>query len=203
MTNPVPFLVGFAGLAVLWLVTGKATGFNILKIFEGQDKRPSSSKFQFFLWTAAVVFGYLVVYATPDKSGNYHFTPLDTGLSGNLLIAMGISGATAVTAKAITSSNEAKKIKVKPDLVKVKDKDGNETDEVVGGVFQADDGTPDLGKIQMIVWTLIAVGVFLAGVIHGVVTNDPSRQLPDIGQPLMILMGLGHTAYVGKKIAGD
>jgi hypothetical protein len=189
MTHAAPFLAGLAGLAVLWVVIGIATSFNILKLFEGQDGRPSTSKFQFFLWTAAVVFSYLAIFATPSK-GQFVFTPLD-GPCDNLLIAMGISGATAVTAKAIAANNAAKGLHPKPPL------DGN------GGIFEGDDGNPDLGKIQMVVWTLIAVGVFLAGVIHNVYADSPSRDLPDIGQPLMILMGLGHAAYVGKKIAGN
>lgn len=199
MSHSLPFFVGFAGLVVLWLVIGVASSFNVSKLFEGQDKRPSSSKFQFLLWTAVIVFGYLVVYSTPDKSGNYRFSPLE-GLPSNLLIAMGISGATAVAAKAITTSNVASgKHKTAFDSTADRTIDGMRA--IRGGIFQGDDGAPDLGKVQMILWTVISVGVFLASVVQNVYAPDPSRTLPDIGQTLMILMGLGHATYVGKKIA--
>ena len=54
---------------------------------------------------------------------------------------------------------------------------------------------------------MIAVGVFLADVFA--IIHCPDKKpgsiadlsLPDIGQTLMILMGLGHGAYLGKKIA--
>jgi hypothetical protein len=75
-------------------------------------------------------------------------------------------------------------------------------------LFKDSSGSPDLGKIQLMLWTLIAVGVFLSGVfanIHnpGVCTpqGECKESLPDIGETLMILMGLGHGAYLGKKIA--
>lgn len=199
MSHSLPFFIGFAGLLVLWFVVGIATSFKVSKLFEGEDKRLSSSKFQFLLWTAVIVFGYLVVYSTPDKSGNYHFSPLD-GLPQNLLIAMGISGATAVAAKAITTSNVSSgKEKTAFDATADPTTDGVKAAR--GGIFQRDNGAPDLGKIQMILWTVIAVGVFLACVVQNVYAADPSRSLPDIGQSLMILMGLGHATYVGTKIA--
>jgi hypothetical protein len=70
-----------------------------------------------------------------------------------------------------------------------------------------------LGKVQLVLWTLIAVGVFLSQVVDLLHypghcppgANSPctvgNMGLPDISQTLMILMGLGHGAYIGKKIA--
>lgn len=201
-----PYLVGFLGLAVFWVIIGLFSGYwNPMKLFEGVDKRPSTSKFQFLMWTAAVVFAYLAIYASPDAAGLHHFEPL-ANFPGNLLAAMGISAATAVAAKAVTTTNLANG-KQKPSFdadaaaAAPGGPDPSAPETVQGGVFQSDDGTPDLGKIQMIIWTLIAIGVFLARVISELSGGSPSRQLPDIGQPLMILMGLGHAAYVGKKIA--
>jgi len=202
-----PYLAGILGLFVLWIVIRVATGtWSIPKLWEGVDKRPSSSKFQFLLWTAAIIFGYLAIYAAPTWEGgkpHFHFDPL-LNFDANLFIAMGISGATAVAAKAITASNVAngktKTTYVAP-AAPLAEGAPAAASNIQGGVFQADDGSPDLGKIQMIAWTLIAVGIFLVGVIHNVDPQSVTRTLPDIGRPLMILMGLGHATYVGKKIA--
>jgi len=57
-------------------------------------------------------------------------------------------------------------------------------------------------------WTTVAVGIFLNGIIAAI--NNPApcvanggcaQGIPDIGQTLMILMGIGHGAYIGGKIA--
>ncbi len=193
-----PYLAGFCGLVVFWVVIGLFSGsWNPLKLFEGTDKRPSTSKFQFCLWTAAVVFGYLAIFAANG------WKPLTNGVPQNLLIAMGISAATAVSAKAVTTTNLAKgKTKPAYDAAAARAAAPGAPRTAAttpGGVFQSDDGTPDLGKIQMVIWTLIAIGVFLSQVsVH---VKAPDGQLPDIERSLMILMGLGHSAYVGKKIA--
>ncbi len=200
-----PYLVGLAGLVLFWVVIGLFSGsWNPLKLFEGMDKRPSSSKLQFLLWTAAVIFGYLAIYANPIAKDTYDFNPIKN-VPSSLLIAMGISGATAVAAKAVTTTNLAKgkvKLAFNAAAAAALPAGAARTPATTqGGVFQADDGSPDLGKIQMIVWTLIAIGVFLAQVFSKISAPSATKELPDIGQSLMVLMGLGHAAYVGKKVA--
>jgi len=69
----------------------------------------------------------------------------------------------------------------------------------LGGLLLDDDGAPDLSKIQLVMWTFIGVVIYLAKVGHQF--ESDVRQLPDIDRTLMILMGLGHSAYLGKKIA--
>jgi hypothetical protein len=87
----------------------------------------------------------------------------------------------------------------------------------LGGLVQDDDGIADLSKIQMLVWTAIAIAIFLVAVFHTVATIfDPSASpwpvvdpklnpwpnlgLPDIDGSLMVLMGLAQGAYLGKKL---
>jgi hypothetical protein len=65
-----------------------------------------------------------------------------------------------------------------------------------GGVLTDDDGHSDLAKTQLVGWTVIGAIVYLVGVFHA----DPTKGLPDIDGALMVLLGLGHGAYIGKKL---
>lgn len=194
-------LTGLAGLAVFWVVLLIATKKHPWALVIGEDGRPSTSKFQMLIWSAVVVFSLLAIYQI-RFSGGYRQEP--PGVPNNLLIAMGISVATAVSAKSIA---------VKSAAAAPPSAGGVAAPPSASGIFSNDAGLPDLGKVQLMLWTLIAVGVFLAEVLAliqnpGTPHFDPKvghdvwdLGLPDIGQTLMILMGLGHGAYIGKKIA--
>jgi hypothetical protein len=225
------YLTGLAGLGTFWLILLIATKKHPGALVTGEDGRPSTSKFQLLVWTAAVVFAFLAIYQIQFSSGYHGVVP---SIPANLLIAMGISVASAVSAKSIAVKSQAK-----ADAAKAKAADDaaakvkaaavvaataglpapaalpNIPAQLVSqsGIFADDSGAPDLGKVQVILWTVIAVGVFLSkvfAIIHcpGCPYIDPQTGtatyalgLPDIDQTLMILMGLGHGAYIGKKIA--
>jgi len=223
-----PYALGLAGLGAFWLILFISTRQHPWDLIIGEDGQPSTSKFQVILWTAAVVFAYLAIYQIRFSHGHPEGMP---DLPQNLLIAMGISVVTSVSAKAIAvnASNNAaaaaaaaptKMVATGPSVVaqpvdgppvmvtpvEVAPKPDLLIDQ--SGLFKDSSGSPDLGKIQLMLWTLIGVGIFLSGVfanIHspGVCTpqGDCKESLPDIGETLMILMGLGHGAYLGKKIA--
>ncbi|MGA3070309.1 MAG: hypothetical protein ABSD43_08850 [Terracidiphilus sp.] len=203
------YLTGLAGLAVLWIVVLIATGKHPWALVVGEDGQPSTSKFQMLVWTAATVFAFLAIYQIQFSSGFGQDLP---STPTNLLIAMGISVATAVSAKSIAVGSQARSDAAAATAAAA----GNPppaTPQSLSGIFAGDDGKPDLGKVQVVLWTVIAVGVFLSNVfalIHspGSPHIDPQTKiatfplgLPDISQTLMILMGLGHGAYIGKKIA--
>jgi len=62
------FLAYLALAAIYWislLVTGSANPFHIAM---GADGRLSTSKFQFFIWTGVVVFAYVLLFSSIDKS---------------------------------------------------------------------------------------------------------------------------------------
>jgi hypothetical protein len=191
-------LTGAAGLAVFWIVLLIATKKHPWALVMGEDSRPSTSKFQMLVWTAAIVFAFLAIYQIRFSAG---YTDELPGMPANLLIVMGISVVTTVSAKSIAIKSAA-----------------NDTPAPAGaappapgrsGIFCDDSGLPDLGKVQLVLWTVIAVGIFLAEVfarIHNPILPSAggtvaSLGLPDIGQTLMVLTGLGHGAYLGKKIA--
>jgi hypothetical protein len=195
-----PYVIGFAGLFVFWLIIGVASRFKPSILFLGADGRPSTSKLQMVVWTAAVVFSYLAVSWARYRLGVHG--PM-VALPDNLLIAMGVSGATAVSAQAIAISSAAKAAAlpaaapVVTPLGKVYPAPPAATSQ--SGIVADDSGNPDLGKIQVVIWTMIAVGVFLFKVVGSIKHGAPNG-LPDIDTTLVILMGLGHSVYLGKKV---
>jgi len=223
-----PYVLGFAGLGVFWVVLLIATGEHPWALVKGEDGRPSTSKFQMLVWIAAVVFGYLAIYEVRVSHGHYEGL---ADIPQNLLIAMGISAVTAISTKAIAvnASNRADAAAAAAPTQVVATGPSVVTQEAGGppvvvtpvqvapqpcppvdqsGIFADANGAPDLGKVQVVLWTTVAVGIFLNGIIAAI--NNPApcvanggcaQGIPDIGQTLMILMGIGHGAYIGGKIA--
>jgi IPT/TIG domain len=196
---------GLAGIIVLfvaiWLVERDApttqSGHKWLTFLEGQDGRLSTSKFQWFVWTFVVVGGFCAVFAARGLNGEIQF---DLGVSANILTALGFSTVTMATAKGITTLYVAngRVNKTAPTAGKG------------GGILVDDDQIADLSKIQLITWTIIAIGIWTYLVIARVAyitstpTTDPHYDslavLPDIPVTLMVLMGLSQGGYLGKKL---
>lgn len=65
--------------------------------------------------------------------------------------------------------------------------------------MQDDTDIPDLSKVQLAAWTILAVVVFAVRVVFQL-RKDASPSMPDIDSTLMVLMGLGQGAYIGKKL---
>jgi len=193
-----PYLVGLGAVVGLWIAAGVATGtWSILKYVEGADGRPSTSKFQWLFWTMVVFFAYTVLYAARARYGYLDELP---AIPQNVLLAMGFSAATMTAAKAITQSylNGGK---LKKPVPHPEDKKATAASALVND----DDGSADLSKIQMLGWTFLIAAIYLSRVVQIVgaynLRDNDLTSLPDIDTALMVLMGLGHGAYVGKKAA--
>ena len=65
------------------------------------------------------------------------------------------------------------------------------------GVALRRDGEPDLGKIQMMAFTMIAAVIYL---FRMTVQESSPPEMADIEAALMVLMGLSQGAYLGKKL---
>ena len=211
-----PYLAGVLALFVLWLLIGLSSGFRAGQLVVGADGRPSTSKFQLILWTAAAVFAYVALEALRFRE--HVFAPMLT-VPTNLLIAMGISGGTAVTAKAIAvNQNPQTPVTALPTTSAAGDGSVPESQAQVttaatakvsaemlqsdvSGILQGVDGKPDLGKLQIVVWSGFALAVFLGRVLHAVHTHG--LEMPDIDETQMVLMGIGHGTYLGKKIVSN
>ena len=193
----IAYAAGVGTLLVTWLVfiklglrnqPGKGGGA-LLGLIEGADGRFSTSKFQWLLWTIVAVFSYAVVFTSNVLHGDFHAL---SAIPANLLIAMGLSTVTMASAKGITVHQVANDKIVKPPVASGEGK--------VSALVKDDDGYADLSKIQMIAWTLIAIGVYIVRLVHQVNgAGAAPLALPDIDTALMVLMGLSQGAYLGKK----
>jgi hypothetical protein len=127
-----------------------------------------------------VMFAYVAQFTQRMLNGNYEPSAV---IPSNLLLAMGFSATTLAAAKAIT-------------VAYVANGRVSKAADNLGGIFTDDTGQSDLAKTQLVGWTFIGVVIYLFGLFRA----DPAKGLPDIDASLMVLMGLGHGAYVGKKL---
>src|SRR6266566_563205 len=147
------------------------------QLVKGADGAASTSKFQWFLWLVVVLFAYTALWVLRAEQGN--FSALNQ-LPVNVLTVLGFSTGTAAVAKGITSAY------VQSGRVAKQDPSQG---SVQGGIFQDDSNTPELAKIQMVGFTVIAIGIFVITVIHQIITNQVTAGLPNIDATLMVLMG--------------
>ena len=193
-------LLSLAFIVFLYLLYAiVARRLNPLWIAIGGDGRLSSSKLQFLAWTVVVLYPY--VSLALDRLGVGGFAA--TMPSTNIFIAMGLSLTTAAAAKGIvvTYQNAGQTV---PNLIKPN------TEFPV--LIMGDDGmTPDLPKIQMLAWSIVAIVVFFRISSRIITITRRARWwstahrfvfLTSIGA-LMILMGLGQAAYLGFKLVPD
>lgn len=222
MRDPITlsYLHGALGLLAIYLIFIFFNGFrlfNPVKVVIGKDKRPSTSKLQFFLWTIVVLFTAIVFCSVKLQKDMLLW---NGNIPSNLLLAMGFSIITATAAKGITTSyintGQLNKPEANSSSGASIDKSNNmgagmKTGEPRTGswdaVFKDDDGYPDLSKMQMLAWTFIAIGIYLVTVLKVVrmivapnAVDPGSIGFPDIDPALMVLMGLGQGAYLGKKL---
>lgn len=186
-----PYLMGVGSLVALWMVYGIASNWNPWLLVQGEDGRPSTSKFQFWLWTGVVIFSYTTIYSMKVAARDFDAI---AEIPKNVLIAIGMSVLSATAAKGITVGyvSTGRITKAAPT---------NGTGGI-GAILQDDTGFPDLSKVQMIAWTLIAIATYLIAVASRVHTKN-FRSLPDIDSALVVLMGLGQGAYLGKKLVSQ
>jgi IPT/TIG domain len=185
-------LIGAAFLVLLYLVTALITGhWRLKEVFAGFDGLASTSKLQWFLWLLAILFGYVALWVLRAEQGDYSAL---SEIPVNLLTVLGFSTATAAAAKGITAGY------VQTGKVAKTGLPANPTAATTGGIFQDDSGSPELAKIQMIGFTIIAIGIFLATVFHQIAIGDIKDSLPNIDSSLLVLMGISQGGYLGKKL---
>lgn len=179
--------LGLSYLATTDPKTGRWAG--PLGLINGADNKLSTSKFQFFLWTAVCIFAFVAVWVRLWMKDH---TAVSLELAQNLMLAMGFTVVTAATAKGVTSSYVA--------TGRVTKGAASSGRPSLRDLVTGDDGAPDMAKVQMLSWTFIAVVTYLltiGGTLYGGVAD---HKLPDIPEQLMILMGIGQGAYLGLKI---
>ena len=141
----------------------------------------SLSKFQFYVWTAAAVFGY--IFLTASKSliqGKFEFADIPGNLPGILFV----SAATTVAAVGVTAVKGPKGAgDVYPCLADF---------ITASGIVVAE-------RVQFFVWTVVGV----VGFLYIIWFSDPStvEGLPKIPVGFLQLMGISAAGYLGGKLA--
>jgi hypothetical protein len=193
------FAIGFGSIALIYLVYGVSSGhWNPSRLYKGADGRFSLSKFQWWLWIWVIAFAYVTLYAARSLAAGKPADPI-TDIPGNILGILGISTGVMTVAKGVTSSYVSSGV-----LAKTAAKSAKTADLV-----SDDAGTPDLSRLQMFIWTWIAVVIYLLKVASQVVlaSKQPAVEgalkalaFPDLDSSLLVLSGLSAAGYVAQKV---
>jgi hypothetical protein len=187
-------LIALGVLGVLYIVIGVITRiWRPSEIVKGADGLASTSKFQWFLWIVVIIFAYIAVWVLLAEQGEY----AALGAKAGLLTVLAFSTVTAVAAKGITSAYVRSGRITKPGVSLAEPKAHGTS---LGGILQDDSGRPELAKIQMVVVTIITIGIFLATVIHQIVSRPGLAVLPGIDPFLVALTGISQAGYLGRKL---
>jgi len=190
---------------------GTKRDFWMTRLWEGADGRASFSKFQFWLWTYVILLGLVAIWMARWFEAGEIPSPINE-IPDTLLGILGVSTATSLGAKAITTAYVNKKLTKKPTMKKHRRSNASSTpsssDERATvdnskrfeELLTDDGGYPELAKLQMLLFTLVTMIFFLATVGDRISSGDADMMvLPDIDRSLLILMGISATGYIGKK----
>jgi hypothetical protein len=187
--------------------SGQKRDWTMSRIWEGFDGRASFSKFQFWLWTWVIILCLVSVWVARMIVTQGVVSPIDD-IPEALLGLLGLSGVTSIWAKGITTQYVNQGLNKKP-MKKPKERleDGrvhednpfNRTarlQELLG----EDSGEPELAKMQMFLFTLVAVVFFVITVADRINGGDEQALvLPDLDRMWLVLMGVSASGYIGKK----
>lgn len=135
--------------------------------------RYSLSNVQVCMWTMLVLFALCYVwYATGEI----------LTISSGVLILLGISGVTTVSARTLEAL-QAPKDSVAPETASARD------------LITSEDGNIDLVRFQMLAFTIFTW-------IYAFVSVLKSEGLPEIPENLYLLMGISNATYVASKLPG-
>lgn len=214
------YFIGILFLAIFWLISyGITRNPNPFAMAKGSGKGGENDYFnaslvQMIVFTMLTIFAYTTVFAAravlnegkmllPGEGNDWLKVPT------NLLILMGISVGTAVASRAIKTqqkNNETQTGHEKSESEKPTDQSSLTTDSK---------GRTDLIKIQMLVWTVIAVIVYLTILyrfmektcfLSPLPTGCPTdwgNTLPDIDSAFMVLLGVSQGGYVLNKLSQE
>jgi hypothetical protein len=196
-----PSLVLGITAALFFILTTLLTRGHPLKLIIGQDGRYSNSKFQMAIWFWIVLSTYLAfVYLRVSQAGWEFFDSID--IPKNLLLLSGMSALTFGGAKGITTAKANAAIAA-----------GNPNPKDPVGVHenfwtdlvQNDAGAFDIGDFQMLMVTLLAVGMYVALTLNFLETiaATASASLRDVDTTILASFGLGQGAYLTKKAVGN
>jgi hypothetical protein len=189
-----------AGLLFLLVTALLLVGMRLSGLLLGDDGRYSNSKVQMATWFSVLVSGYVAANVIRGWEGGLsQLGGID--IPSNLLLLSGLSALTFAAAKGIRQSKE--------DAAVAQGRAPSAALPPGSARFFANLATDNLGRVdiadfQMIVVTILAVGVYAGRLwdFLGAVKLGPTVSLPDVDSTILATFGLGQGAYLGKKYLG-
>ncbi len=172
---------------------GRGAQGSVLGIFLDSRGRFSLSQFQMVLWTVVVLSLLAGVFLARVFRGVSN--PLNITIPSELLIAMGISVGSTVTATAIKAGKDLRNILVI-----------GRNQPKFSQVYLAEEGTTevvDVTKFQNFWLTMIAVSGYLAAaasMIRIVPIGADPYPLSGFNTTLLTLLGISHAGYLAGKL---
>lgn len=162
-------------------IAGKRFGVLTALFLDHETNTYSLSRFQFFIWTAVAIFGYLYLMLSRSLvQWKLEFVDVPAGLPAIILI----SASTTMLAQGITNSKGPKGAgEIHPGLADFVS---------VGGIV-----VPE--RFQFFIWTLLGAVAF----VFLMLLNDPGtiKDLPQVPAGFLELMGVSSLGYLGGKLA--
>jgi hypothetical protein len=203
-------------IVIGWLVNDRWTG-----AFIDNRNRMSLSKLQAAAWTAVVLAGLATaaVFNILAQGSTAAATNLNITIPGELLLAMGISATSLVATPGLlslkadqTPSDDATKqaaAKPNPPTGTPNGKVATNADaadaswaNLVTGDEVGNAGSPDLGKIQQLLITVLLLGCYTAYVFLDMTKTAGSiTTLPVLDKSFVWLLGISHASYLAYKAA--
>jgi hypothetical protein len=165
-------------------------------LIEGGDGRLSTSKAQWFMWMAVVAGSYGAIFDARDHAG---LGPLAPHTPTSVLIALGLSTIT-MTAAAALAPTAAPAARDRPDA---QGASRSAESNLRGGLLTDDRGIADLSKVQLMVWTVLVLSIYVyslslrVGMLEG---HQADTGIPDLDPTLLVLTGLSQAGYLGSKM---
>jgi hypothetical protein len=219
--RPWVFLGVLALLAVELAVVGQLLDRGLMGAFIDNRNRISLSKLQAGAWTVVVLSAFATAAAFNAALPGISYgtvANLSVVIPGELLLAMGISATSLVATPALLSlksdedasgaalqqaADRTGKTIVANGKVATKSTPADASwGDLVTGDEVGNVGTPDLGKIQQLLITLILLASYADYVFQAFVAPvGPIGQLPAVDKSFVWLLGLSHASYLAYKAA--
>jgi len=184
-----------AGLAIL-VAVGRVTGKHLLT---DERRRWSLSRFQLLAWTALLLpsiwtMVVLKLFANADDA-------LALGMDENLWALLGISAASFVGSPLILERKQRKAGALDVRSAPADGASGGELRDLFRGEDTANADMVDVGRVQMCLFTAIALLVYFAACWHTfAVTSARALAFPPMSQSLVALLGISHATYLAGKL---
>jgi hypothetical protein len=182
------FVAMFACVALVFVLAllarragiGKEYGVWSILFLDTETNTYSLSKLQFYLWTDAAILTYSYLVIGRLFAQRLDFPDVPSSLPGIIAIGAG----TAIGSQFVTNVHGPK---------------GGGPENPGLGDFVTSGGVAAPDRVQMLLWTLVGVVGFCVATFR----SDPwtISTLPQIGNGLMLLMGISSAGYLGGKLA--